>query len=327
MKRSLWILILILPLNFLSAADWNLVMVPVPDDVKSLSEIDFRLFHRAGDFWIGSAPVDALLPDGSTVFHQYQPDTGELFRLLLATPDEGAKLQGQVNLLYIDRNQAIFQATTGQLTALPEIRGEWIRITTIPKPIVYSGVEIPQIDEFHPFVTELVNQVSQIQYTAYLQTLEDFVTRNTHTAGCDNAAAWMLNEFLGMGLDAYYHDFIISSTTKHNVVAELPGLLYPDSVVFVTGHYDCTAGSPWGPEAVTPGADDNGSGTACFLECARILSQYNFEKTIRFIGFAGEEQGLYGSEAYVGDIPGMNIDVVGCFNYDMIAWSGDDPPH
>ncbi|MBU1651135.1 M28 family peptidase, partial [bacterium] len=77
------------------------------------------------------------------------------------------------------------------------------------------------------------------------------------------------------------------------------------------------------PEA--PGADDNGSGTAAVLECARILSQYYFEKTIHFVAFAGEEQGLYGSNAFVDDIPGMGIDVVGCFNYDMIAYAGTDP--
>lgn len=326
MKRLLCVIALVLPFNILIASDWNLVYVPAPDNAKSLAEANFKLFHRAGDFWIGSLPEGAELPAGGRILTGYRPDGGEVFRLLLASPSEGDKLEGRVNLLFRSEAEAIFQATIPQLESLPEIRGEWIRITLWPKPLGYSGVGVPQTDDFHPFVQELVNQVSQAQYTDYIQTLEDFVSRNTLTTGCDDAAAWILSQFQSFGLDAHYNDFTISGDIKHNVVGELTGFLYPDSIIFITGHYDATAGSPWSAEPVAPGADDNGSGASCVIECARILSQYNFEKTIRFVAFAGEEQGLYGSEDYVQDLLNAGTLVVGSFNYDMIAWSGSDPP-
>lgn len=326
MKRSLCALALLLPLTLTSAAGWNLVRVPAPQHYQELSDAGFKLFHRAGDTWIGSFPQGASLPEGGLILDKFDPSRGELFRLLLSSPSEADKLEGKVTLLYRDEDEAIFQATVPQLEALPEIRAEWVRITLIPKPMGYSGIEFPATDDFHPFVQELVNQVSQPQYTEYIQTLQDFVTRNSRTAQCDSAAAWILSQFQSFGLDAYYNPFNLSGMTKYNVIGELPGSLYPDSVLFITAHYDATAGSPSVPEPVAPGADDNGSGTACVLECARILSQYNFEKTIRFVAFAGEEQGLIGSEDYVQDLFIAGTLVVGSFNWDMIAWSGSDPP-
>ncbi len=44
-----------------------------------------------------------------------------------------------------------------------------------------------------------------------------------------------------------------------------------------------------------PGACDDGSGTAAVMELARVMSQYEFDKTLVFVAFAGEEQGLVGS--------------------------------
>ncbi|TKJ41086.1 hypothetical protein CEE37_05310 [candidate division LCP-89 bacterium B3_LCP] len=325
MRRLLCLIAIVLPITILSASDWNLVTVPVPDDHKTLEASGFELFHRAGDFWIGSLPTGDSPPAGTRFLHGYDSRAGDLYRLLIASPDEVEKLRGRVNMLYTDQSQAIFQATSDQLQTLPIIVGEWIHISLVPKPMDYSDLELYQTDDFHPFIQELVNQVSQVQYTEYLQTLEDFVTRNTYTSGCDNAADWIYTQFQSFGLDTYFDNFQISGNTKRNVIGELPGLVYPDSIIFITGHYDATAGAPGSPEPIAPGADDNGSGTACFLECARILSAYHFEKTIRFVGFAGEEQGLYGSEDYVQDLLAAQTQVVGCFNYDMIAYSGNDP--
>jgi len=47
-----------------------------------------------------------------------------------------------------------------------------------------------------------------------------------------------------------------------------------------------------------PGVTDDGSGTAAVMELARVMSQFEFEKTIVFIAFAGEEEGLIGSSLY-----------------------------
>ncbi|MBS1718790.1 MAG: M20/M25/M40 family metallo-hydrolase [Armatimonadetes bacterium] len=80
----------------------------------------------------------------------------------------------------------------------------------------------------------------------------------------------------------------------HNVVAEIPGTEKPDEVVIVSGHLDSWNG--YGSQ----GAQDNGVGTCTALEAARILSAVHAKpkRTIRFILWTGEEQGLFGSVAY-----------------------------
>jgi hypothetical protein len=70
-----------------------------------------------------------------------------------------------------------------------------------------------------------------------------------------------------------------------------------------------------------PGADDNASGSAAVLEAASVLKDYEFEATIKFILFSGEEQGFVGSRNYVDDIKGS--DIRGVLNFDMIGyWDG-----
>jgi hypothetical protein len=82
----------------------------------------------------------------------------------------------------------------------------------------------------------------------------------------------------------------------YNTVGEIRGSTKPDEVVVCGAHIDS-----WD---LGQGTTDNGTGTCVVLETARILSKLAKEgappkRTIRFILFTGEEQGLYGSKAYV----------------------------
>ncbi|HWE40344.1 MAG TPA: M20/M25/M40 family metallo-hydrolase [Isosphaeraceae bacterium] len=79
----------------------------------------------------------------------------------------------------------------------------------------------------------------------------------------------------------------------YNTVAELPGTDKPDEVVIIGGHLDS-----WD---LGTGATDNGTGTMAVLEAARALKAAGAKpkRTIRFILFSGEEEGLHGSKAYV----------------------------
>lgn len=76
-----------------------------------------------------------------------------------------------------------------------------------------------------------------------------------------------------------------------NLVAEKRGWLRPDEIVEVGAHYDTVLG--------TVGADDNASGVAALLEMARLAADVPTERTIRFVFFALEEQGLHGARAHV----------------------------
>lgn len=81
----------------------------------------------------------------------------------------------------------------------------------------------------------------------------------------------------------------------YDVVAEIPGTEKPDEVVIVSGHLDSWNGPG------SQGALDNGTGTCTALEAARILTKVKAKpkRTIRFILWTGEEQGLFGSTDYV----------------------------
>ncbi len=73
----------------------------------------------------------------------------------------------------------------------------------------------------------------------------------------------------------------------------IPGSITPEKEYVIVAHYDAPIGND-------PGADDNASGVATALEAMRILKNYRFESTIRFVATSGEETGLLGSNHYVG---------------------------
>ena len=106
----------------------------------------------------------------------------------------------------------------------------------------------------------------------------------------------------------------------YNVEGVLPGCDIPDEIYIICAHHDDTSEDPM---FNAPGADDNGSGTAGVLEAARVLSNYEFHRTIKFVTFSGEEQGLLGSEAYASEAESLGHNIMGVLNLDMIGYLDD----
>jgi hypothetical protein len=102
-----------------------------------------------------------------------------------------------------------------------------------------------------------------------------------------------------------------------NVVATLEGSKFPSQIYILCGHYDSISDDPM---VRAPGADDNASGTSLVVSAARILKDYSFESTIRFICFSGEETGLYGSNHYARDARARREDIRAVLTFDMIAY-------
>jgi carboxypeptidase Q len=96
-----------------------------------------------------------------------------------------------------------------------------------------------------------------------------------------------------------------------NVVADIPGSEFPDEYVIVCGHLDS-----W--DAGT-GTTDNGTGCATAIEAARILMAAGVrpKRTIRFILWTGEEQGLLGSRAYIEAHPELTPKTSAVMNHDV----------
>lgn len=109
-----------------------------------------------------------------------------------------------------------------------------------------------------------------------------------------------INSDIADGQDVYIEFDLDHTLTEgpfdlYNTIAEIPGTEYPDEVVIVSAHMDSWNGPG------SQGVVDNGTGTSVTLEAARILAAVGAKpkRTIRFILWTGEEQGLLGSRAYV----------------------------
>jgi aminopeptidase YwaD len=96
--------------------------------------------------------------------------------------------------------------------------------------------------------------------------------------------------------------------TSFNVIGIKRGGRQPNEIVVVGGHRDSVP--------VSPGANDNGSGTAAVLEAARILASIRTVRTIHFVAFGAEELGLVGSTFYAQNPMGT---IVGMVNMDMVG--------
>jgi hypothetical protein len=149
------------------------------------------------------------------------------------------------------------------------------------------------------------------------------------------ARDWIRSQFEGLGIATHYENFNIdlvppTPSQRQNVVAVLPGLVHPDEWVLVGGHYDsrnqCNQSTGCGnPAANSPGAEDNATGCAGVIEMAEIFTRMRPDRTMLFICYAGEEQGLKGSNSHAaalvtsGDISRLKLVVI----MDMIGYSGD----
>lgn len=181
-----------------------------------------------------------------------------------------------------------------------------------------------------PNIHTLVQSVTETQYRKYHLDIENMGLglyggeqynmgyRNRDgwegpgSLGNQEARLYLQDTFQEMGLD------VVVQGKYLNVVGELPGTKTPEKIYIIGCHYDHLEGD-------MPGGDDNASGTAGVLETARVLSQYRFESTIRFICFNAEEDKQVGSKDYVSShvIPN-SVNIVGMINIEMILRPGSD---
>jgi Zn-dependent M28 family amino/carboxypeptidase len=139
-------------------------------------------------------------------------------------------------------------------------------------------------------------------YARYLAA--DIGPRVTGSKNLSRAEKWARDKFASFGLeDAHLETWgsipsdLRRGRAVHNVVADIRGQTAPDEYVIVGAHLDS-----WDH---AQGATDNAAGVGAVMEAARLLvaSGVKPARTIRFVLFTGEEQGLLGSTAYVAAHP------------------------
>ena len=180
-------------------------------------------------------------------------------------------------------------------------------------------------------IAAAVAAVSEDELRRSMTTLVSFGTRFAGVPrnaagerhGVDAARDWIATQFSSFSprLDVFYDVHPNrGERALYNVVAELPGTRFPDRRILIVAHYDSMSFNSWSdPRAPAPGASDNATGIACILEVARILSGYEFDKTIVFIAFSGEEGGLRGSRAYVATLPTAERGIEAVLNNDIVG--------
>jgi hypothetical protein len=200
-----------------------------------------------------------------------------------------------------------------------------------------------------PQITAALAEISARRIQADIEKLVSFQTRLTVSAqdpdsikaghGIGAAREWIEAEFetysracggcLEVKTDSFTEnpaDRIPKPTVITNVYAVLRGT-DPENVkriVLVTGHYDSRNSDMFDATGIAPGANDDGSGTAVSLECARVLSKLKFPSTIIFLTVAGEEQGLNGSAHFAKMAKDQGWDIEAALDNDIVG--GDRSP-
>ncbi len=187
-------------------------------------------------------------------------------------------------------------------------------------------------------VVKIIQEISADSIKRNIEKLVSFHTRHSlsdtsnPSHGIGSARRWLKSELeryskqSGGRLKVEFDEFIAPAgprvpkpTKMVNVVATLPGKVYKDKVYIVSAHYDSRAGDALDSVSFAPGANDDGSGISAVLELARVLSKYEFDFTLMFVLFAGEEQGLLGSRHFAKKLKDSGITVLGVLNNDIIG--------
>ncbi|HEY3620062.1 MAG TPA: M28 family metallopeptidase [Candidatus Sulfotelmatobacter sp.] len=195
-----------------------------------------------------------------------------------------------------------------------------------------------------PQIAAALQHVSPQRIQADIEKLVSFRTRSTISAqdpasitsghGIGAAREWIQSEFeryskacggcLEVKTDSFTQEAaerIPKATQIANVYAVLKGTdpTRAKSIVLVTGHYDSRNTDVLDVNGDAPGANDDGSGTAVSLECARVLSKMKFPATIIFLAVAGEEQGLNGSRHFAKMAKEQGWDLEAVLNNDIVG--------
>ena len=210
--------------------------------------------------------------------------------------------------------------------ALQVLKGNYNPLTYISSNIISR----------HDSIAEgIQNGVSKDSLRSYLEVLATFHNRNTASdtvstsTGIGAARRWVYSKFQQFGaandnrLVPSYLQFdavICGATQFRNIFAVLPGMDTTDkSVIIIEGHIDSRCAGECDLLCPAHGMEDNGSGTSLVIELARVMSRFTFNHTLVFLCTIGEEQGLFGAEAFADFCQQEGITVKGVLNNDVIG--------
>lgn len=143
------------------------------------------------------------------------------------------------------------------------------------------------------------------------------------------AARWLESQLAACGFAVTRQTYAVtldhyqvSGEPSSNIIAERPGTTRSEEIVIIGAHYDSVLGSP--------GANDNGSGTAAVLALADLFKDHQPARTLRFVLFANEEPPLFwteqmGSLVYARACRAKNENIVAMLSIETIGYYSDAP--
>lgn len=314
-KTLAGIALIILTLAPMSAQSW-LVRVPLTTQgLDPLFDQNLRIVAQTEHNALVLA-TPAELADARGLHWEIldqNPDQHEFYLVLLL--DANLDLSRYGTILMQEEQNVLLRLFPGGLEEL--MRGKVMLKKVFLRPIIRSSQSFEGKIQVNPVIQEIVDRVSSDSVLGFVRRLQNFRTRYSTHDSCFAAANWLASRFLAYGCDTVY---LQNHTSGHapNVIAVRRGVLYPDSIyAVICGHFDSYSSAG---QNNAPGADDNASGSAAALEAARVMKDYDFEYSARFLAFSGEEFGLYGSEYYAQQAYSRGDAILGVFNGDMIAY-------
>ncbi len=316
-----------------------LIRVEVKGPVETLGvPVYANLLDGAGNEYILTmAPPEYVARAG--LAHQVidtAVSPGAYFLALERRKGARAAAQGKFTIMFDDGLRILVKGGTGTADRLASLGFDIKALPT--EPIVLKAprlaVEPKLALAYDQRVADMISQVEEGALYEEVGNLsgENFVmvggspytfeTRHTESGIPIRKATQYVNERLtAMGLKVSYNDWSLGGLSGRNVVGEKTGKAKPTEIFLITCHLDDMPDS-----GRAPGADDNGSGCAALLTAARIMSSSTFDRTVRFVFFTGEEQGLFGSAIYATAAHSANEDIVAVYNMDMISWDAENGP-
>jgi hypothetical protein len=165
-------------------------------------------------------------------------------------------------------------------------------------------------------IDSIINLIERDSLESYLYHLQSYNGRVTGTASNYESADWIKARFEEFGYESvFFEDFMEDiygiPTLCRNVVAVKTGSVFPGKQIVIGAHRDAVPSSP--------GADDNGTGTAAVMEIARVMKNIDTEVTLVFAAFDAEEQGLNGAWDYANAAAARGDSIIVMLNMDMIG--------
>ncbi len=251
-------------------------------------------------------------------------DPDEQLYYYVTTPPGFARplLDACGDVLYTDGNGALLRTTEECILELTRLPVSIHRIAMEPLTFAPENNTIPSPPRpvSDSLVQALVDRVSEDSILAHINRLVAFYTRYSTTESCRRAVEWVQSKFQTYGCDSTGLETFRSNYAP-NVIGCKFGRTNPRPIWVICGHVDNT--SDYAPNRC-PGSDDNASGSAAVIEACRVFADIDFDQTVYFIGFTGEEQGLFGSDSWTRRAARRGDSIKAALNFDMISYGRQD---